>query len=150
MVLVPGNLYRCDDGTQLPYALAHEKFREVIVSAGVIYGHNIRKHDLPMLNSWLLRLQLPTLPDIRTTDTLKDIPRRGPISASLENLAALYGLKGKKYHMPQPKWEQANQLTPEGIELAQKRVVSDVLLQEKLRAKLQDLNLLKNPRMWKP
>ena len=148
MLLLPENFYQCDDGSRIPYEMAHARFREVITSAGLVYGHNIRRHDLPMLNSWLIRLQLPTLPTLRTSDTLKDIPKRGHISASLENLAALYGLEGTKYHMPQPKWEDANQLTPDGVWLARKRVVSDVLLQERLRNKLRELELLKPPRMW--
>jgi Fe2+ transport system protein FeoA len=39
-------------------------------------------------------------------------------------------------------------LLPDGIETARKRVVSDVLLQERLRLKLLELGLLGAPRMW--
>jgi hypothetical protein len=97
-----------------------------------------------------LRRQIKPLAPLRTTDTLKDYPRRGGMSASLESLAAMYGLKGKKYVMSQPMWENANRLTESGIELARKRVASDVLLQEKLRRKLLELGLLKPPRQWSP
>jgi hypothetical protein len=51
----------------------------------------------------------------------------------------MYGIKGAKYTMSQPMWENANRLPTDGIALARKRVASDVLLQERLRAKLLDL-----------
>jgi hypothetical protein len=55
--------------------------------------------------------------------------------------------------MSQPMWEDANRLTDRRHgALARKRVASDVLLQERLRAKLLDLAsggpLLKAPRRW--
>jgi hypothetical protein len=57
-------------------------------------------------------------------------------------------VQGKKFGMNQPMWEAANRLTPEGVELARERVGSDVLLQERLRARLLELGLLGPPRMW--
>jgi hypothetical protein len=70
------------------------------------------------------------------------------MSASLENLAAMYDLGGDKFSMSQPMWEAANKLTVAGVELARKRVASDVVLQERLRLKLLELGLLGAPRMW--
>lgn len=129
---------------------AHDWFRDELASADLVYGHNIRKHDLPMFNAWLLRLQRDPLPPLLTTDTLRDYPKRNGMSASLENLAAMYDLGGEKFGMSQPMWERANQLTDDGVALARKRVVSDVLLQERLRDKLLSLGLLKEPRRWQP
>ena len=129
---------------------AYEHFKGVLSEADVVYGHNIRRHDLPILNAGLLRRQLSILPPLLTTDTLKDIPKRSGMSASLENLASYYGLEGEKKGMTQHMWEEANRLKPEGMELARQRVVSDVLLQESLRAKLISLEILKEPRMWRP
>jgi len=141
-------------GVDKPKRLAapevHGAFANALRSADVVYGHNIRRHDLPMLNAWLLRLQLAPLPPLLTSDTLRDYPKRNGLSASLENLAAMYGLEGEKYTMSQPMWEAANKLTPEGVNLARKRVVSDVLLQEALREKLLGLGLLAAPRLWRP
>lgn len=127
---------------------AYSSFMLTLSSADLVYGHNIRKHDLPMFNAGLLRRQLPILPALRTTDTLKDYPRRGGMSASLENLAAMYGLEGEKKTMRQPDWEKANRLTPDGLELARERVASDVLLQERLRERVADI--LKPPSWWRP
>ena len=98
----------------------------------------------------MLRRQLRPVAPLLTTDTLRDIPKRGGMSASLENLASLYGLEGEKYTMTQPMWESANRLTAEGIELARKRIVADVLLQERLRNKLRELQILRPAKVWKP
>lgn len=141
------------DGRKRPLSAHHAYglFRDVLCRAGLVVGHNIRQHDLGLFQAGLWRLQLPLLPRLLTTDTLRDIPRRKDMSASLENLAALYDLDedGKK-HMSVTDWERANRLAPEGIDAARERVVSDVLLQERLRARLLELGLLKAPRVWTP
>jgi hypothetical protein len=137
-----------DDGRTISERAAYTAFRLTLSNADIVYGHNIRRHDLPMFQSWLLRLQLPTLPPILTSDTLRDIPKRNGLSASLANLAAMYGLEDKQA-MSQPAWEEANKLTTGGLALARQRVVSDVLLQERLRDKLLELNLLGHPRTWR-
>lgn len=148
MLLHPDGRYEVDDGDMLSDRAAHERFRDLLVEAGIVYGHNIRRHDLPIMQAWLLRLELPLLPPLLTSDTCKDYPKRKDMSASLENLAATYGLPGAKFSMSQPMWEEANRLTPAGIALARKRVASDVLLQERLRDRLIELDLLGAPRTW--
>jgi len=151
LLLHPDGDYRDHGSTNaIPAEMAHRLFAAELSAAGIVYGHNIRRFDLPILNGWLLRLQLPVLPPLRTTDTCKDLPRTASVSKSLENMAAMYGLPGEKFAMPQPAWEEANQLTAGGVALARKRVVSDVLLQERLRMKLLDLGLLRPPRVWSP
>lgn len=142
--------WTADDGTLYPADIAFSRFRDELVAADLVYGHNVRRHDLPRFNSGLLRLQLPVLPSILASDTLKDLPKRDAMSASLENLASMYGLKSSKMHMGTWGWEQANEQTEEGVALAKKRVTSDVLLHEQLRDKLLELNLLKPPRRWTP
>jgi hypothetical protein len=152
LLLCSDGRFANDDGLHLDGPAAYTFFRDVLAQSDLAYGHNIRGFDLPLFQSGLLRRSLPVLPQLRTTDTLKDYPKRKDMSASLENLAAMYGLddQGGKKHMSIIDWEQANRLTPEGISLARERVVSDVLLQERLRGKLLELHLLKPPRMWSP
>ena len=150
MLLQADGRFVADNSEVLAAADAYMFFARTLEQAGIVYGHNIRRHDLPILNAGLIRRGLPTLPPLLTTDTCKDLPKRGGLSYSLENMAAMYGLPGKKYTMSQPAWEAANRLTGDGMELARKRVVSDVLLQERLRAKLLELGLLKEPRRWTP
>jgi hypothetical protein len=148
LMLRSDNRFEADDGSVLDNSEAHEFFRGLLLEAGLIYGHNIRRHDLPIFQAWLLRHQLEPLPPVLTTDTLRDYPKRKDMSASLANLVEMYGVKGRKFGMTQHQWEQANQLLPGGIETARKRVVSDVLLQERLRLRLLELGLLGAPRMW--
>lgn len=150
LLLRHDRLWEDDDGGTMTKAAALTLFVGEMSAADLVYGHNIRKHDLPMLNSHLQREQLPQLPELRTTDTLKDIPKRGGMSASLENLVSMYGIKGKKFKMSQHDWEVANELQDEGRALSRKRVASDVVLQERLRAKLSELAILRTPRTWKP
>jgi hypothetical protein len=140
-----------DLGERVHGDVAYTRFRAELASAGLVYGHNIRQFDLPMLNGGLLRRELPTLPRLLTTDTLKDYPRRKDMSASLENLAKVHGVSrslGAKKHMSVFDWEQANRLTSDGVREARERVASDVLLQEGLRARLLERGLLAAPRMW--
>lgn len=150
LTLQPDGCYAGNDGLHLESPEAHTFFRDLLVEAGIVYGHNIRRHDLPIMQAWLLRLELPPLPRLLTSDTLRDYPKRRDLSASLENLVAMYGVKGRKFSMTQPMWEAANQLTADGIALARRRVESDVILQERLRLRLLDLDLLGTPRTWEP
>lgn len=149
-VLRRDGLFEDDDGNTVPRGRAFGVFSVLLQRARVVYGHNIRQHDLGLLNAALLREQLPPLGPLLTTDTFRDIPRRKDMSASLENLAKLYDLGGDKIHMSVVDWERANRLDPDGIRAARERVVSDVLLQELLRDKLVELDLLKPARVWRP
>lgn len=152
MLLTADGAFLKDDGSSFGSAAAYQSFAGLLASADLVYGHNIRRFDLPLFQAGLLRRGLPKLPELRTTDTLKDYPKRHDMSASLENLAKMHGVddEGGKKHMSVLDWEQANQLAPDGITLARERVASDVVLQEKLRARLIDLGLLGEPRTWKP
>ena len=137
-------------GVKLKAEDAYLHFRKTLLEADILFGHNIRKHDLPIFQAGLLRRELPPLTPILNTDTLRDIPKKNGLSASLANLSAMYGLEGEKQSMSHSDWELSNRLTKEGIDLARGRVVGDVLLQEQLRDKLLSLNLLKPPRVWFP
>lgn len=148
MLLGPYGRYETGGGKRLPAKRAFSVFRDVLAQADMVVGHNIRRHDLPMFNAGLLRLELEPLGELRTQDTCRDLPRRRGLSYSLENMAEMYGLEGEKVSMSQPKWEDANRLTRTGLEKTWKRVVGDVWLQERLHAKLLSLGLLKPPRKW--
>lgn len=138
-----------DDGKKLSAARAYGRFVQVLETAHLNFGHNIRRHDLPNLNAGLLRLQLPPLRPVLTTDTLRDQPKTGGRARSLAALAEEYELGGSKLSMSQPAWERANRLTQDGVTQARERVASDVLLQERLRDKLLELGLLKAPSVWR-
>ena len=150
MLLQPDGCFAGNNGLHCDNVEAHAIFHGLLSEAGIVYGHNIRRHDLPIFQAWLLRHQLERLPRLLTSDTLRDYPKRKDMSASLENLVAMYGVKGRKFSMTQPMWEAANQLTPDGIALARRRVESDVILQERLYERLVGLGLLGTPRTWEP
>jgi hypothetical protein len=150
LVLRSDDYWESDDGTFVPGDIAFIKFRDEMCKAGLVFGHNIRRHDLPLLNTAYLRRKLPHLVPVNTTDTLRDLPKRKGMAASLDNLAAELKLPGKKFHMTQHDWEESNELREEGVRMTRKRVESDVVLQEKLRAELLKLGWLGSPRMWRP
>lgn len=142
------------DGRSRPLS-AHQAyllFTAELSSADLVYGHNVSRFDLPLFQSGLHRLGLPILPELRVTDTLADYPKTHDMSRSLENLSETHRVAdaGPKKHMSVSQWEHANRLTPEGIQEARERVVSDVLLQERLRAKLEEEGRLSEPRRWRP
>lgn len=117
--------------------------------ADAVTGHNIRSHDLPIINGALMEFGLPKLKPKLTCDTLKDMYRKGDIPASQEYLLALFDLS-PKVHMTQKDWREANRLTPEGIAKTEKRVKSDVLDHIQMRQKMLDLDLLKPMKLWRP
>ena len=150
LLLQPDGSWVDDAGIPESTERAYQVFTAELACAGLVFGHNIRRHDLPMLNAWLMRQGLPLLRPMLTCDTYKDLPRTAGVSRSLENMAAMYGLPGSKVRMTQPDWEQANQLQPLGVDKARRRVAGDVVLQERLRKRLLELRLLRTPRVWAP
>lgn len=152
LLLLNNGRFITDDGKKIAGDRAYGLFRDTLAGAALVFGHNIRRFDLPLFNAGLLRRSLPILPRLLTVDTLRDYPRRKDMSASLENLVKQYGLDdgGGKLHMSIADWEQANRLMPDGVRLTRERVVSDVLLQERLREHLMGLGLLGDPKGWSP
>lgn len=149
-MLRPDGRYDTALGTTYTAEAAHEHFARMLTEADLVYGHNIRRHDLPMLQGQLLRLKLPLLPALRTSDTCRDYPKRKDMSVSLANLASLYGLSGDKHVLSQTDWEAANRLDDHGVSMARERVTSDVVLQAELRSVLLAHGLLGPPRAWRP
>jgi hypothetical protein len=137
------------------WMLGHHTPREIMENflpfyneADMITGHYIRKHDLPILSGACLELGLPVLTPKLVQDTYSDLIKHKGISASQENLSAMYGLEHKKAHMNTTQWRSANRLEADGIMEAKKRVTDDVLQHKALREKL--AGSLKPPRMWSP
>lgn len=126
------------------------EFMRLYDEADIVTGHNIRKHDLPILNGAMMEVGLPFLTPKLSSDTYGDLLRRGDISGSQESLAGIYNVPASKYHMSQPMWRQANRLTPEGVLLTKKRVIDDVIQHKALRAALIEAGALKPPKTWNP
>lgn len=123
------------------------RFLDVYAGCDVLVGHNIRRHDLPILNAHLIEAGLPQLERRLTSDTLRDLPKWKDIPRSLEYLADWLGFDDKE-HMGQRRWRVANRLM--GLDDTKARVVGDVNLTRDVYLRLRDLGLLKRPTPWGP
>lgn len=125
-------------------------FMELYEQADIVTGHNIRRHDLPILNGALLEAGLPQMRAKMSQDTYADLKRRQGVSASQESLAAMLGVPAPKRHMTQVDWREANRLTDEGLSRTRERVIGDVIQHKHLREELLRIGWLKPPRVWAP
>lgn len=135
--------------TPLVSILRH--FQKVYDKAEVVIGHNIRRHDLPIIHGALIEQGLPGLGPKLTIDTLRDLTRYKDIPKSLEYLAEMLGAPQEKFHMTQHSWREANRLRKSGVKLARLRCAVDVQVTEWVYRELVARGLLtKPPRTWKP
>lgn len=149
LLLTADGSYMDRHGVRAPPREALARFRDILVSAGVVTGHYVRKHDLPILNSAMMEYGLPPLPSLLVSDTHADLVRHKDLSASQENLAALLGLPEPKHHMTQTEWREANRLFSDAkLGLSRRRVVGDVVQHKALREELVRRDLLRPPRRW--
>jgi hypothetical protein len=125
-----------------------KRFRILWDEADCLTGHYIRKFDLVILNGAMLENGFPPLSPKPTIDTKLDLLKVAGLSASQENLASLRRLEESKFHMSDNWWRKVARLTPEGLALAERRVVDDVIQHQALRESLSDW--LKPPREWRP
>jgi len=119
-----------------------EQFRGMWVDADAVMGHNIRRHDVKILNGLCVSLDLPLLPGRRMIDTYLDQPKVSGLSRSLENLAARWDAPVQKMHMSEHDWEQAYDGVPEAVEKMRLRVETDVRLNVWLFGELRRRGLL--------
>lgn len=128
------------------------KFRPVIDQADTVVGHNVRDHDLKILNTHYVTYNQPALNPVNTIDTLRDMLKWKDVPRSLEYLADWLGCPFPKFHMSQHSWRTANALRDEpALELARKRCAVDVQASEWVWRELDRRNLLtKKPRRWSP
>ncbi len=127
------------------------EFRPIYDKAEIVIGHNIRRHDLPILHGAFIEQGLAGLDAKLTIDTLRDLTSYKDIPKSLEYLAEMLGAPHEKFHMTQHSWRQANRLEKNGLALARERCAVDVQVTEWVYRELVNRGLLtKPPRMWRP
>ena len=127
-----------------------EDFVTAYDDADIVTGHNIRKHDLPMVNAALLEHKMPPLRPILVSDTYADLKRRSPGFGSQKTLAAMLGVSAPKVGMSTKGWRGANRFEDEAVQRALKRCIGDVKQHVQLRARLLELGWLRAPRRWTP
>jgi hypothetical protein len=126
-------------------------FRVAYEEADVVIGHNIRRHDLPLLNGAYVEHGLDPLPARRTIDTLRDLARWKDVPRSLEYLADWLDCPYAKPSLSQHVWRQANRLLPEGLAVVAHRCEMDVLATEWCYRELLSRGLIvRAPRIWSP
>jgi hypothetical protein len=125
-----------DDDEPVAWCLARNKpqkmrrdalaFGKLWDRADIVLGHNIRRHDVKILNGLYTALDEPLLGRKRMIDTYCDQPKMAGISRSLENICARWECPVEKLHMPEHIWEQAYDGIPEAVERMRERVTTDV------------------------
>ena len=125
-------------------------FLELYNEADVVTGHNIVRHDLPMINGALFEFGLPLLGPKLVSDTYAHCTKAKYLSRSQESLAGMLGLTDHKHHMSQSQWRASNRLTREGLVGTRKRVVDDVIQHKGVRTELIRRKALGPYKVWKP
>jgi len=127
------------------------EFRPIYEKAEVVIGHNIRRHDLPILHGAYIEQALPGLPAKLSIDTLRDLTAYKDIPKSLEYLAEMLGAPYEKFHMTQHSWREANRMDEDGLRRARKRCAVDVQVTEWVYNELLRRGMLtKRARVWNP
>lgn len=128
-----------------------DEFRPVYAEAEVVIGHNIRRHDLPILDGAYREVGQDGLTETSTIDTYGDMPGYKDIPKSLEYLAELLGAPYEKFHMTQHSWRQANRFAAKGIHLVRQRCAVDVQVSEWVYKELCRREWITGrTRRWKP
>jgi DNA polymerase elongation subunit (family B) len=123
-------------------------FLEVLDEADMVTGHNLLRHDLPVLNAELMRLRFPsTLRPIKVHDTMKMVRAKG-FKKGQDNIAALVETHERKIAMDWQQWEAA--YAEPGWPKVRKRCVSDVITHKEMLAEMKELGWLKKPTWWRP
>lgn len=128
-----------------------QQFLPLYLEADVVLGHNIRRHDLPILNGAYIEQGMDPLPPRNTIDTLRDLVGWKDIPRSLEYLASWLGCPILKPHLTQHDWRRANRLELNALATAEDRCKDDVLATEWVYLELKRRGLLTKPsKLWTP
>lgn len=131
-----------------------EEFRADFDRADIVTGHYILRHDLPIINAMLYEQRMPLLGDKRASDTKLHMFTKADLPATQEYLLEQLdvrcplGITLEKFHMTQPKWREANRLSPFGWDLTKRRVTSDVHAHWHMREAMLDAGWLSSPTVW--
>jgi hypothetical protein len=147
----------CPDMPETLLTMPHllEEFRAAFDAADVVTGHYILMHDLPIINAMLYEQRMPLLTDKRASDTKvhmftkKDLPATQEYLLEQLDVRCPLGITLEKFHMTQPKWREANRLSPKGVELTVRRVTSDVHAHWHMREAMLGQGWLTEPKVWR-
>ena len=118
-----------------------------IRQADIVRGHNLARHDLPVLNAECLRLGLGPLPPLQVQDSIKIVRTKG-FKKGQDNLARLLKLEKEKLAMDWQAWEDA--YAEAGWPTVIARCVSDVEQHKQLWDAMSAAGWLKPMTVWRP
>lgn len=152
-----GHELKCSDmpDTLMTMPELLETFRAEYDRADMVTGHYIIMHDLPIVNAMLYEQRMPLLGDKLASDTKlhmfskKDLPATQEYLLELLDVKCPLGMALEKFHMTQPRWREANRLSPAGDELTKRRVTSDVHAHSHMRQAMLDAGWLSGPKVWR-
>jgi DNA polymerase elongation subunit (family B) len=122
-------------------------FVAALLEADIITGHNIIRHDLPVINAECLRLGLGSLPSLMVQDTIRVAKTKG-LKKGQDNIARLLCVPEEKMALDWQAWEDA--YAKKGWPTVADRCMSDVVQHKQLRAAMLDAGWLKDPVSWRP
>jgi hypothetical protein len=134
------NFRQADTALTFP-ASGYERFKSVVATADIVTGHNILRHDIPLLNATGLRLGLPQIAWPRTVDTLQLLRNMGlkGFPKGQEYLADHFQIGERKMHVGLHTWEKAARGDPEARKVVIERCVSDVISHKELYKELMQI-----------
>ena len=103
-----------------------ERFTEALSHADVVTGHNIKRHDVPLLNAHCDREGLPRLEWPLIVDTMDFMQKTKGVSRSQANLSDLFRLVEDKTQVHIPTWERAATGDAVALTIVAKRCMQDV------------------------
>lgn len=125
-------------------------FRRLWDEADMVTGHYIRKFDIPIINGQLLEQNLPLLTEMWTQDTKGDLKDMAGLSQSQENLAEMFRIGSKKFHMNDYMWRGVARLEPAFMDACEERVSSDIHQHKALRETLLKRDAMRERKLWRP
>ncbi len=120
---------------------------EAIRSADMVTGHNLWRHDLPLLQSECKRLKLGSLGSVLVQDTMWQGKTKG-FKKGQDNLARLLRVNDEKLSLDWQAWWDA--YAEKGWPIVKERCVSDVIQHKAMREAMLAEGWLKAPRRWYP
>ena len=123
-----------------------ETFLRDYAEATMVTGHNILRHDLPLLDAECKRLGLPVPGPVRAQDTIRFRTRSKGFKKGQDNLGGLLKTLEQKKQMDWQQWEDA--YAEDGWAEVKDRARSDVAMHKEIREKMLANDWLRRPVMW--
>ena len=118
-----------------------------IRQADMVTGHNIRRFDLPIVNSECLRLGLDPLPRLLVQDTIRIVRTKG-FKKGQDNLGRVLEVEERKLSLDWQAWQDA--YDEPGWKTVRARAAQDVRQHKLIRAEMIGRGWLRDPVTWTP